>query len=331
MTGTEDRTGAQPVRSSNQAAHRHAPAGAQPPAADRTGRTVRTAEEVAAVRFFWGELLLVAAMSIAGNVLHAWLNAPTGKEWAAAFVASFPPVALLAATHGVGLLVRAKNKARAAYWSVVVLTGTIAVIAFRLSFDALRGLSIQVGMSEHLAWLFPLIVDGAIGQATIALLVLARSDLTSEPAPVRTTSEAVRAGAGPVRSEEPVRTVAVRQVRTETYSHSAELTAQTPAGEIESGPRTDSAPAGAPVRAGDRWAAIAESVCEGDHAGRRDPAKVATILRLKFDEQWSHSRIAEHVELSPSAVTRTLTAAKEATGIRQAAAITAAGEENTPS
>ncbi|MGN2634594.1 DUF2637 domain-containing protein [Nocardia takedensis] len=111
------------------------------------------------------ELLLVAAMSIAGNIVHAWLNAPTGKEWVAAFVASFPPIALLAATHGVGLLVRAQNKARLAYWAVVALTAAIAVIAFRLSFDALRELSIQVGMSERLAFLFPLIIDGAIGQA----------------------------------------------------------------------------------------------------------------------------------------------------------------------
>ncbi|MCP2293638.1 Protein of unknown function (DUF2637) [Nocardia amikacinitolerans] len=180
---------------------------------------MRTPEEVSAIRFFWGELLLVAAMSIAGNIVHAWINAPTGYKWIAAFVASFPPIALLAATHGVGVLVRAQNKARLAYWAVVALTAAIAVIAFRLSFDALRELAIQVGMSEHLAFLLPLIIDGAIGQATVALLVLARTD--------RTTPEpAVRTDPGLVHQPEPVRTVSVREVRTETRSTSTELTAE---------------------------------------------------------------------------------------------------------
>ncbi|MCM6774402.1 hypothetical protein NDR87_14330 [Nocardia sp. CDC159] len=41
---------------------------------------------------------------------------------------------------------------------------------------------------------------------------------------------------------------------------------------------------------------IAESVCNADPAGRRDPDKVATILRLKYEHNWTHSRIAEHVE-----------------------------------
>lgn len=53
---------------------------------------------------------------------------------------------LPAATHGVGLLLRAENaenKDRLAYWSVVALTAAIAGIAFRLSFDAPRELSIQ--------------------------------------------------------------------------------------------------------------------------------------------------------------------------------------------
>ncbi|WP_280254684.1 DUF2637 domain-containing protein [Nocardia wallacei] len=286
MTDANHGIGADSVRS-GEAAHRSAPADAQGGA--------RTAEEIAAIRFFWGELLLVAAMSIAGNIVHAWINAPTGKHWVAAFVASFPPVALLAATHGVGLLVRAQNKARLAYWAVVALTAAIAGVAFRLSFDALRELSTQVGMSEHLAWLFPLIIDGAIGQATIALLVLARTDRT--------------AGAEEVRTDDPVRTVSVREIRTETYSAATELTAAEPMREIEPAQRT----AIEPDSAQDHWAQIAESVCGADPSGRRDPDKVAAILRLKFEQNWSHARIAEHVELSASTVTRTVSAAREIT------------------
>ncbi|MGV9972488.1 DUF2637 domain-containing protein [Nocardia beijingensis] len=290
------------VRSSDPAAHRSAPDDAQAGA--------RTREQVSAIRFFWGELLLVAAMSIAGNLVHAWINAPDGKQPVAAFVASFPPIALLAATHGVGLLVRAQNKARFAYWAVVALTAAIAVGAFRLSFDALRELSIQVGMSEHLAWLFPLIIDGAIGQATVALLVLARTDHTSTEPTVRTEPE-------PAHRPEPVRTVSVREVHTETRSTSTELTAQQTRPELRTADQaaieapTHQAPApGAEV---DRWAVVAEQVCSADPSGRRDPDTVTAILRLRHEEGWSHAQIADRFKVSKSAVTRTLIAARAIT------------------
>ncbi|MET7770187.1 DUF2637 domain-containing protein [Nocardia sp. NPDC005366] len=299
---TTNVTGAQAVRSS-ETAHHSAPH-SDPPGA-------RTREETSAIRFFWGELLLVAAMSIAGNIVHAWLNAPAGKQWVAAFVASFPPIALLAATHGVGLLVRAQNKARLAYWAVVGLTAAIAAIAFRLSFDALRELSIQVGMSEHLAFLFPLIIDGAIGQATVALLVLARTDRTDPEPVVRTEPE-------PVHRPESVRTVSVREVHTETRSTTDELTTPRDHQELETGPanQIEAPPQQVrieAVRTVDRWISVAERVCGSDPAGRRDPATVATILRLKYEQGWSHAQIAEQIEVSKSAVTRTLAAAQEYT------------------
>ncbi|MEV0363960.1 DUF2637 domain-containing protein [Nocardia fusca] len=285
-----------------------APTSAQP-------RT-RTKEETSAVRFFWAELLLVAAMSIAGNIIHAWINAPEGKQEIAAFFASFPPIALLAATHGVGLLVKAKDGAKFAYWCVVALTAGIAAVAFRLSFDALKELGVQVGMSEHLAFLMPIIIDGAIGQATIALLVLARSD--DKPA-VRTAPEAVHRSA-------PSRTVAVREEWTETRTTDTQLTTGPQRPELETATRgsaaegvhhldaerdADSNPA-ALVRTEhvDRWESVAEALCEADPAGRRDPNKVAEILRLRHEQNWPHARIAEHVEVSSSTVTRTLTAAR---------------------
>ncbi|WP_280263624.1 DUF2637 domain-containing protein [Nocardia abscessus] len=298
MTGFD--SGADAVRTSDSAAHRSAPDSAQGGA--------RTPEEASAVRFFWGELLLVAAMSIAGNIVHAWINAPEDKRWIAAFVACFPPVALLAATHGVGLLVRAQNKARFAYWVVVLLTATIAGIAFALSFDALRELAIQVGMSKSLAGLFPVIIDGAIGQATIALLVLARTDRTSNEPAVRTEPE-------PVQRPEPVRTVSVREVHTETRSTSTELTEQQARPELrtveQSAIEVSAYHAPAPRAEVDRWARVAELLCSADPSGRRDPEKVTEILRLRHEQNWSHARIAEHVSLSSSSVTRTLTAAQE--------------------
>ncbi|MFE3105170.1 DUF2637 domain-containing protein [Nocardia tengchongensis] len=204
-----------------------------------------------------------------------------------------------------GLLVRARANATLAYSFVVVLTSAIALIAFRLSFDALRALAIQVGMTRSLASLVPPIIDGAIGQATIALLVLARSPRTDNT----TAEQSVRTECEPVRTTGTVRTTSVREVHTETRSTATELHAPDPVPMIES-PQ----PAVVEARgAQDQWAGLAESVCQADPAGRRDRDKVAAILRLKFDQNWSHSRIAEHVEFSASAVTRTLTAARELT------------------
>ncbi|MBH0775053.1 DUF2637 domain-containing protein [Nocardia bovistercoris] len=296
---TTNQTGAQAVHTPT-ATHRNAPT-----------TVARTREETSAIRFFWGELLLVAAMSIAGNIVHAWLNAPPGKQWVAAFVASFPPIALLAATHGVGLLVRAQNKARLAYWAVVALTAAIAAIAFRLSFDALRELSIQVGMSEHLAFLFPLIIDGAIGQATVALLVLARTDRTDPEPTARTEHE-------PVRTPEPVHAVSVREVRTEIQSTTSQLTTEPDRTEIDRSQRTAIEPLPHQPRTDepehlDTWAAVAQQLCAADPAGRRDPDTVTTILRLKHEQGYTHSQIAERIEVSKSTVTRTLIAAREIT------------------
>ncbi|MFI2230916.1 DUF2637 domain-containing protein [Nocardia testacea] len=305
---------AHPVHSSDAAHHgAHGYAPSEPGSAQARPRTK---EETSAVRFFWAELLLVAAMSVAGNIIHAWINAPEDKKEIAAFFASFPPIALLAATHGVGLLVKAKNGAKFAYWCVVALTAGIAAVAFRLSFDALKELGTQVGMSEHLAFLMPIIIDGAIGQATIALLVLARTD---DKPPVRTEPQ-------PAHHHAPPRTVAVREQWTETRTTDTRLTAGPVMPELETAPRTadpedmhhsapeqdtDSNPA-ALVRTErtDRWETVAEALCEADPAGRRDPGKVAEILRLRHEQNWPHARIAEHVELSSSTVTRTLTAAR---------------------
>ncbi|WP_334028843.1 hypothetical protein [Nocardia terpenica] len=117
-----------------------------------------------------------------------------------------------------------------------------------------------------------------------------------------------RTGSAPsVRSADSVRTVSVRAEHVETESTAAELTAAHRIHQIEATPWAINGSVGAQ----DRWSEVAESICSADPAGRRDPGKVATILRLKFEQNWPHARIADHVELSASTVTRTLTAARE--------------------
>ncbi|MFI6047109.1 DUF2637 domain-containing protein [Nocardia sp. NPDC051321] len=62
-----------------------------------------------------------------------------------------------------------------ARWSAVVIIVIIGAAAFVLSFAALRDLAILANTPKRWAWLFPVIVDGTIIQATISALVLAKS------------------------------------------------------------------------------------------------------------------------------------------------------------
>ncbi|KQY38527.1 hypothetical protein ASD42_09025 [Nocardia sp. Root136] len=64
---------------------------------------------------------------------------------------------------------------RWARWSAVLIVLVIGGAAFVLSFAALRDLAVRAHTPTHLAWLFPVIVDGTIIQATIAVLALADS------------------------------------------------------------------------------------------------------------------------------------------------------------
>ncbi|WP_228824699.1 helix-turn-helix domain-containing protein [Nocardia blacklockiae] len=60
----------------------------------------------------------------------------------------------------------------------------------------------------------------------------------------------------------------------------------------------------------DRWTRTAAALCAADPAGRRDPVKVAEVLRLKHEAGLSHAAIGARTGMSKSAVTRLVTAAR---------------------
>ena len=55
----------------------------------------------------------------------------------------------------------------------MLITVAIGVGSFIMSFAALRDLAVRSGWPHHLAWVWPLIVDGAILMATMAVVALA--------------------------------------------------------------------------------------------------------------------------------------------------------------
>jgi Protein of unknown function (DUF2637) len=123
-----------------------------------------------AVRFFWVLLIGATLVSLTGNIIHAVLPyIPHVVIQIGA--AAVPPVALLAAVHGVALAVRAGASGRIYCWAV----GAVAAIgagAFVLSFLALRDLMRTVGYSDTTAWIFPVLIDMAIAVSTLMLVAL---------------------------------------------------------------------------------------------------------------------------------------------------------------
>lgn len=124
-----------------------------------------------AQRFFWAWLLSATLASLAGNITHAWLTAPQSTRWLAAAVAAVPPAVLLAAVHGIAVLVGA-GAGGATYRAAVAATGALAAGAFVLSFVALRDLAVMAGVAPGLAMVLPLVIDLAVGVATVALVAV---------------------------------------------------------------------------------------------------------------------------------------------------------------
>ena len=137
------------------------------------GGAAAEADRRRAGTFFMGWLILAASMSLAGNVGHALLIAPSETRWLAALAALVPPIVLLAATHSATWLVRARSVGWV-YWVALALTAALALGSFALSFDALRSFAVMLGIRESMSWIWPAVIDVAIAHATLCLLSLTR-------------------------------------------------------------------------------------------------------------------------------------------------------------
>jgi Protein of unknown function (DUF2637) len=122
------------------------------------------------VRFFWCLLIGATMVSLIGNIAHAvlpYLPHVVIQIGAAAV----PPIALLAAVHGIALAVRAGASGRDYCWAVSAVA-VIGVGAFSVSFLALRDLMQAIGYSSATAWIFPAIIDAAVAVSTLMIVAL---------------------------------------------------------------------------------------------------------------------------------------------------------------
>jgi hypothetical protein len=108
-------------------------------------------------------------VSIAGNAAEKWAHPASSSPLLAALVAATAPVVLLASSEGTALMVKVRRRPSRMSWFNLALTGSLALAAFRMSFNSLRDLGIQCGMSPSLAWLLPVVIDVPIVQATCNL------------------------------------------------------------------------------------------------------------------------------------------------------------------
>jgi hypothetical protein len=145
-----------------------------------------------AVLFFWGLLIGATTISLLGNVVHAVL--PYIPHVAVQIgAAAVPPIALLAAVHGIALAVRAGASGRTYRWAVAAVAA-IGLGAFAVSFLALRGLMQVIGYSTDTAWIFPAIIDTTVAVSTMMLVALGdKPSRRVRPAHSPAGAEALRA------------------------------------------------------------------------------------------------------------------------------------------
>lgn len=105
-----------------------------------------------AVRFFWSFFIGATTVSLIGNITHAVLPYIPGVAVQIG-AAAVPPIALLAAVHGIALAVRAGASGTVYRWAVSAVAA-IGVGAFAVSFLALRDLMRDIGYSSAAAWIF---------------------------------------------------------------------------------------------------------------------------------------------------------------------------------
>jgi hypothetical protein len=186
-----------------------------------------------AVRFFWGFLFTSTAVSLLGNIAHAVLPY-ISRIVIQIGAAAVPPIALLAAVHGLALAVRAGASGRVYCWAVGAVA-TIGIGAFTVSFLALRDLMLAIGYSASTAWMFPAIIDTAVAVSTLMLVALgdkpvrhsrsAAAQLRGADAVVQSAKSQVKSVSPPRRSAQALR-AAPADIAVADADLAAELVAQ---------------------------------------------------------------------------------------------------------
>jgi Protein of unknown function (DUF2637) len=252
-----------------------------------------------AVRFFWGLLISATTISLIGNIAHAVLpHLPRIVIQIGA--AAVPPIALLAAVHGIALAVRAGASGRV-YRLAVSAVAAIGTGAFAVSFLALRDLMRVIGYSSATAWIFPAIIDTAVAVSTMMLVALGDKPARRTRTVTAPASAQVKRGAptAPAPVSAPPRP---RSVRGDQVGSSAESAL------VDSALRAASAP-DQRADAGVDYSALAQALV--DAGATTKPAAVVASILSAHAEGTALNRIASDTGIHHKTVSKIIDAAED--------------------
>ena len=251
-----------------------------------------------AVRFFWFFLFGATTVSLIGNIAHAVLSY-LPRIVIQIGAAAVPPIALLAAVHGIALAVRAGASGRVYHWAIAAVV-VIGAGAFMLSFRTLRDLLIQTGTPPAWAWVFPAIIDTAVGVSTLMLVALGDK-------PARRTRTATAPASAQVKASAPPAPKPVsapprpHSVRADHVASSAKSASVDPAllAASASAQRAD---------AGADHAALAQALV--DAGATTKPAAVVASILSAHAEGTALNRIASNAGIHHKTVSKIIDAAE---------------------
>ena len=251
-----------------------------------------------AVRFFWCFLIGATLVSLIGNITHAvlpYLPHVVIQIGAAAV----PPIALLAAVHGITLAVRAGASGKVYCWAVSAVAA-IGAGAFAVSFLALRDLMQAIGYSPTTACIFPAIIDTAVAVSTLMLVAVGDK-------PARRTRTVTAPASAQVKASAPTAPAPVsapprpHSVRADQDASSAESARVDPALLAASAPDQHAG-------AGADHAALAQALI--DAGATTKPAAVVASILAAHTEGTALNRIASDLGIHHKTVSKIIDAAE---------------------
>jgi hypothetical protein len=235
--------------------------------------------------------------------------------------------------------------------AAVLITVGIGAASFVLSFAALRDLAARAGISERLAWLWPLIVDGTILQATMAVVALAgRRDQDRSRRYfwiVLASSAAVSVGANALHAVIPgsaplspwlaaaIAVVAPVSLLASTHGLSLLIRVSGPVGSVQRRsevttvePPQQDQPTAPPavIEVGEQselrnapvadtalqpWESMAEVIASREGAKGFEVTDVASVLHLSYERELSHQAIGRHLGIDHRVVDEIVSASSE--------------------
>lgn len=256
-------------------------------------------------RFLWAWLAISTALSVCGNIGHAWLTVPSGTAQILAICwATAPPTLLMLAVHGLPTLARMMGSQTTDKLLSAVVWGVTGG-AFLWSAFGIQSFTSALGVPSMLSWVAPLVIDLSVFGATRGLVLTAPI-----AARLKVGAPAQRA-ASPQVSNRPAPTSAPRQ----TPSTATPTAPTAPRSTTPSAPNTTRpAPSSVPQKPADATSpapetvALAERIVES-RAVRQPVNTVARILEMAESESRKNV-IADRLGVHHSVVTKVLDAAE---------------------